>query len=387
MISSIKGSAILNNRILQLLGLVLLGMVIYLGQGILVPLGFALVLSISLLPVYRFFKRLRFPESLAIIAAILVAFIIIGVIVALISIEITSLVSNVDELQANINLHLKEIGIWIESKFGYGLKQQNVFIQQQIASLKSSGGAILQGTASSVGSLLIWFGLVPVYVYLILYYKNLLLRFVFLAIKSDHHDTVEESIYEGESTVKSYLNGLMIEMLIVGVMLFGILLLMGVKYALLIAAIFAILNMIPYVGALVANLLAVVITLSTSPHLWHTWAVLITITVVQFIDNNMIMPYLVGSKVKINAFVTVIAVVIGEALAGVGGMFLSIPAVAVMKAIFDKVDSMRHWGMLFGDDNPKLNPLSYPVMRLRKRFMRVNEQKKQQDEGGGTPTN
>ncbi len=387
MISSIKGAAILNNRILQLLGLVLLGMVIYLGQGILVPLGFALVLSISLLPVYRFFKRLRFPESLAIIAAILVAFIIIGVIVGLISIEITSLVNNADELQANINLHLKEIGLWIESRFGYGLKQQNVFIQQQIASLKSSGGAILQGTASSVGSLLIWFGLVPVYVYLILYYKNLLLRFVFLAIKSDHHDTVEESIYEGESTVKSYLNGLMIEMLIVGVMLFGILLLMGVKYALLIAAIFAILNMIPYVGALVANLLAVVITLSTSPHLWHTWAVLITITVVQFIDNNMIMPYLVGSKVKINAFVTVIAVVIGEALAGVGGMFLSIPAVAVMKAIFDKVDSMRHWGMLFGDDNPKLNPLSYPVMRLRKRFMRINEQKKQQDEGGGTPTN
>ena len=281
--------------------------------------------------------------------------------------QLSNLLSDTNSLEKNISAHLKEISIWIQTKTGYGIKQQNNFFNQQLASLKSSGGAILAGTASSVGTILVWFGLVPVYVFLILYYKNLLLRFIFVSINPNYHDTAEASIHETESTLKNYFNGLLIEMVIVFTMITVALLLFGVKYAILIAAVFGVLNMIPYIGSLIANALAVLITLSTSTHLSNTWTVLIVLTVVQFIDNNIIMTYVVSSKVKINGLVTIIAVVVGEALAGIGGMFLAIPLVAVLKVIFDKIDSMKYWGMLFGDDKPTLNPLSFPVMRMRKK--------------------
>ena len=360
----------LNNRIIQLLGIVLLGIVVYFGQSVLVPIGFSFIFSITLLPAYRIIKRTKLPDSIAIVLTLLFAFVILGTVVGVISMQISHLLSNIDSLEKNVSAHLKVTSVWIHAKTGYGIQQQTNFLNQQLASLKSSAGNIVAGTASSLSGILIWFGLVPVYVFLILYYKNLLLRFIFLSTNPNYHTTAEATIHETESTLKNYFNGLLFEMVIVFIMITVSLMLFGVKYAILIAAVFGVLNMIPYIGALIANALAVLITLSTSPNLSHTWTVLIVITVVQFIDNNIIMTYVVSSKVKINGLVTVLAVVIGEALAGVGGMFLAIPLVAVLKVIFDRIDSMKNWGMLFGDNKIKLNPLSYPVMRLRKRFIK-----------------
>ena len=360
----------LNNRIIQLLGLVLLGIIVFYGYSVLVPIGFSFIFSITLLPAYRIIKRTKLPYSIAIVLTLLFAFVILGTVVGVISMQISHLLSNIDSLEKNVSAHLKVTSVWIHAKTGYGIQQQTNFLNQQLASLKSSAGNIVAGTASSLSGILIWFGLVPVYVFLILYYKNLLLRFIFLSTNPNYHTTAEATIHETESTLKNYFNGLLFEMAIVFIMITVSLMLFGVKYAILIAAVFGVLNMIPYIGALIANALAVLITLSTSPNLSHTWTVLIVITVVQFIDNNIIMTYVVSSKVKINGLVTVLAVVIGEALAGVGGMFLAIPLVAVLKVIFDRIDSMKNWGMLFGDNKIKLNPLSYPVMRLRKRFIK-----------------
>jgi len=77
--------------------------------------------------------------------------------------------------------------------------------------------------------------------------------------------------------------------------------------------------------------------------------VVVLYSVIQFVDNNYIVPKIVGSKVKLNAFVSVVAVIAGAALWGIPGMFLSIPIVAVLKLIFDRIDSLKPWGFLLGD--------------------------------------
>ena len=77
------------------------------------------------------------------------------------------------------------------------------------------------------------------------------------------------------------------------------------------------------------------------------------------------MPYVVSSKVRINALVSIIGVLIGGALAGVSGMFLSIPGVAILKTIFERVEGLKPWGMLMGDDLSMVNPGK--KKRIRKR--------------------
>jgi predicted PurR-regulated permease PerM len=197
----------------------------------------------------------------------------------------------------------------------------------------------------------------------LLFYKNLLLRFVFLWFPQNTHSKVEEVMRETEVIIKSYLIGLLIQITYITVLLGGILFFIGIKHAILIGAIFAILNLIPYIGALIGNIIGVLLTLSSSQEVWPIFVVLGTIAFVQFLDNNILMPRIVGSKVKINALVTIVGVIVAGAMAGVAGMFLSLPVIAVLKIVFDRTEILKQWGVLLGDERPKSSPMKFPVLR------------------------
>jgi len=113
------------------------------------------------------------------------------------------------------------------------------------------------------------------------------------------------------------------------------------------------LNLVPYVGMLVANIFCMVITLVSSEEPKTVIWVGLVLAVVQIIDNNFTMPWIVGNKVRINALVTIIGVLVGGALCGVPGMFLAIPGLAVLKVIFDAVPRLQPWGVLLGDEIPR----------------------------------
>jgi predicted PurR-regulated permease PerM len=149
----------------------------------------------------------------------------------------------------------------------------------------------------------------------------------------------------------------------------------GIKHAILIGAIFAILNLIPYVGALIGNLIGVVLTVSSTQEVLPIFIVLGTIAFVQFLDNNILMPRIVGSKVKINALATIVGVIIAGALAGVSGMFLSLPVIAVLKIVFDRSNNLKQWGVVLGDERPTRSPMQWPVFRLGTRQVREKLEK------------
>lgn len=94
------------------------------------------------------------------------------------------------------------------------------------------------------------------------------------------------------------------------------------------------------------------------------------LVVVQFFDNNIIMPKVVSSKVKINALITILGVLVGGAIAGISGMFLSIPTLAIIKAIFDRIEPLKPWGEILGDDiteSEKGKLLKLAKARLKRR--------------------
>ena len=157
------------------------------------------------------------------------------------------------------------------------------------------------------------------------------------------------------------------------ILLGGGLLLFGIKHALLIGFLFAILNLIPYVGALIGNILGVLLTLSSSPDIAPVITVLVVISVVQFLDNNILMPRIVGSQVRINALATLVGVIIGGMIGGIAGMFLSLPTIAILKIIFDHTDNLSHWGALLGDDMPKRSPMYLSMLKLKDKVVGKRE--------------
>lgn len=368
-------------RSIELLGICLLGALLAIGKGIIMPVLLAFFLSIVLLPVYRFLRSKKFPEFLAIFLPILLVAVFISILVWFFSDQIGRLAADFPEIKKNISSHLSNLSSWINRKTDFSTQEQLKFLNDQSNKLLNYAGNIASGAAGSITSAFVFIGLVPIYIYLFLSYKNLLLRFVFLWFEPAQHKKVKEAMKESELIIKSYLIGLLIQIAYITILLGGILLLFGIKHAILIGVIFAILNLIPYVGALIGNVIGVLLTLTSSQEIWPIFTVLGIIAFVQFLDNNILMPRIVGSKVKINALAAIIGLFIAGSLTGISGMFLALPMIAVMKIIFDRSEMFKPWGVLLGDENPQRSPMRFPRLRLKSK--QVTEQL--QEENNITP--
>ena len=368
----VKPEYMLNNlpltvkRSIELLGLIALTAVIVIGKDIIMPILMAFFISIVLLPVYRFLKGKKVPESLSIVLSIMLVALFVALIVWFFSNQIGMLVKDFPDIKKNVTQHINSLSDWVSRITHYNDKEQKAFIQDKSDDLMNMGTSLAGGAAVTLSGIFVFIGLLPIYIYLMLFYKDILLRFIFMWFKTDDHPKVKEAIYETESIIKSYLIGLLIQITYMTILLGGILMLIGIKHALLIGVIFAILNLIPYVGALIGNLIGVLLTLTSSQELWPVITVLGVIALVQFLDNNILMPRIVGSKVKINALFAILGVFIGGSIAGISGMFLALPIVAVLKIIFDRTESFKQWGVLLGDERPARSPMSFPIFRRKK---------------------
>lgn len=352
-------------RSIELLGLVLVIAILVIAHNIIMPVLMAFFISIMLLPVFRFLRKYKFPEPAAIIIPILLVAILLGLVIWFFSMQVGSLIQDFPQIKRNVGIHLNALSNWISSISDFSTKEQVKFINDKSNDMLGMAGKAASGAAVTLSSIFVFVGLLPIYIYLMLFYKDILLRFIFMWFKPDHHHKVKDAIYETESIIKNYLVGLLIQVTYMTILLGGILMIIGIKHALLIGVIFAILNLIPYVGALIGNLIGVLLTLTSSTELWPVITVLLVIAVVQFLDNNILMPRIVGSKVKINALFAILGVIIGGSIAGVSGMFLSMPVIAVLKVIFDRTETFKQWGVLLGDERPTRSPMKFPNFRKK----------------------
>jgi predicted PurR-regulated permease PerM len=134
----------------------------------------------------------------------------------------------------------------------------------------------------------------------------------------------------------------------------------------LLGVIGAILNILPYIGGIISVALPVIIATVTKDG-FHTQLLIIgAYAVIQFVDNHFLVPYIVSSKVKINALISIVFVLLGNAAWGVPGMFLSIPFAGVLKIIFDRIDELRPWGRLLGDEIPVKHTGKWSVRRKKR---------------------
>ena len=215
-----------------------------------------------------------------------------------------------------------------------------------------NGGALLSSTLSILLGTISVVLLIPTYIFLILFYKPLILDFLFQVFQEKHSLQVAEILSQTKGAVQSFMIGLLIETAIVSLLNSVALLLIGVPSAIVIGIIGGLLNLLPYVGGLVAIALPVLMVTVTRDGFSGQLLVIGAYLVIQFIDNNILVPRIVSKKVQINALISIVIVIMGGLLWGIPGMFLSIPFIGVLKIIFDRVETLKPWGRLLGDEVP-----------------------------------
>jgi predicted PurR-regulated permease PerM len=336
---------------LILISIALISGGIYIGKDIIVPFALALLLAVLLRPVEQWMIRRGFPKVLAISMAVLLSMAILAGIAILISIQLSDFTDELPKLKKNVNDTYREIRRWIRKEFSLSYRQQDQYIQTaQTKTLQNLQSSSAIGLVTSQVATLI---LIPLYAFLLLYYRTMLIHFSIVLFAEKYKEKVLDILGEIKSVIQSYMVGLLLETGVVALLNSLGLLLLNVQYAILLGVMAAILNLVPYIGGLVATVLAVLITFINHPDGFTIVGVVGIFLFVQFLDNNILVPMIVGSKVRMNALASIIGVLIGGALAGISGMFLSIPAIAIMKVIFDRVEGMEPWGILLGDDTPE----------------------------------
>ena len=330
-----------------LFGLVLATYILSTLGGILAPLCFAILVAILLNPLCSKLQT-RIPKLFAVIITLLTAIIILGGIIYLLTMQVAQFGQSLPALKLKTEALIDGTENYILLHFGIATDRQVAFIK---AALNSSQEIVGRTLGTVLGTLSVIF-IIPTYVFLMLYYKTLILNFLYEVFKEQHSDRVGEILRETKSAIQSYIAGLLIEMIIVSSLNSIALLILGVKYAILLGFVGGMLNMLPYIGGIIAILLPIIIATVTKDGYSTQFGIILAYMVIQFIDNNIIFPRFVSIKVRINALVSVIIVLFGNALWGISGMFLSIPFIAVLKIIFDRVDDLKPWGRLFGDAVP-----------------------------------
>jgi len=341
-----------------LVSLIALFYIADLGKSILAPLVFALLFAVLLLPLANFLeKRIRLPRSMASLLAVLLLILALLGLLYLVGSQISNLAEDWPQFKQQVMASLGNLQHWISVTFHIRIKQQMTYIDNATSHLLASGSSVIGDTLLSLSSLILFLVFIMIDTFFLLYYRRLLIRFLVAVFKEENAEMVYDIIAEIQSRIRQYIMGLVLEMLIVAAATCVALWILGVKYAILLGLITGLFNIIPYIGIFTALLLSTLVTFATAG---ATKLLLVVATIfgIHLIDANVLLPVIVGSKVRINALITVLGVIIGEALWGIPGTFLAIPVIAMLKIVFDRIDSLKPWGLLLGDERDEHHPES-----------------------------
>ena len=328
--------------------------ILYIGRDVIFPILLSLLFAIILRPVVAFLiKRLKFPHFIAVVFAIILFVMLFLSVFYFISLQVTDMAQDWNRIRDNFYYHIEHFQRLIRDNFHLSKSEQNEIITNAAKNSFESGKQIVGSTLTSFTDIVLNLTLIPIYTFLFLLYQNLFVNFLIKLYKPEHHKKLREILFEIKIAVQSYVVGLLFEMVAVSVLTTIGLYLIGVPYFVLLGIITGILNLIPYIGILFAGALSIVVSLSGSTDLSIIIGVVVVNIIVQLIDNNILVPMFVNSKVQINALVSIIGIIIGNMVGGITGMFLAIPIIAILKVIFDRIESLEPWGYLLGDDLPK----------------------------------
>jgi predicted PurR-regulated permease PerM len=323
--------------------IVVLGAIILIeGSFILVPLVWGVFFAVTLNPVSSWLERKRIPRGIAIFFSILLfSLIAFGVFYLLIN-QMVGLIKEIPQIGANL-----------EEKLGRYIEEVSLFIGRDLVDSQQPfsmiSGENFNQTLFATGKSLTLAGIVPLFTFLLMYYKDFFTEFL-VRFSSENKEFILDWAQDSGRVIQSYLIGMIRVTGIVAVLAGIFFYIMGVKYFLLFALFIAIMNLIPYVGVFISSFFVILYVFLTTDSLLYPILTFAVLWGIQLFENNIITPLVVGSKVRVNALAVILAILLGGWLWGISGMVLFIPIAGVLKITLERSATLSPFAYLLGDD-------------------------------------
>lgn len=349
---------------LVVISIIGIGYLVELGQSILAPFFLAFLMAMLFLPLSNFLeKKLRFPRSVSTMISVMFMLVILAGLIFFFGSQLSSFSKDIPHLKMQLDTVFNNLQVWVSHTFNVKIHEQLGYIDQALSKILSSSGAILGFTFGIFSSGLGFLFFFILFFIFILNYRRILNNFIVNVFSEKHKASVQEVVSEVRVMTKKYIIGLCLQVIIVSALTSILLSILGVKYAILLGVLTGLLNVIPYIGMFISLLISCFIAFATGTPTTCIYVVLGYIGI-HAIDGNIVLPFVVGSKVKINALFSFIGIIVGEHVWGISGMFLCIPAIAIIKIIFERVDGLKPWGKLLGEEErPHKKKKTYKISK------------------------
>jgi predicted PurR-regulated permease PerM len=352
-----------------LLFFILLVVILYFGKTFLIPIVFAAMLAMLMAPVCRRLDKIGFHRALSSLVCILIlAGVIIGM-AAIIAAQFAAFSKDIDTIKKKANELVTNTQNYVQERFGVDPKEQEQIVKDEAKKAQKSSEAkgsmparIAAGVTSAIGGIVITL----VFTFLFIFNKERYQEFFLRLYKDEDENKVKKVVDDISNVSQSYLTGRAMSITIIAVMYAIGLSIVGIKNALLLAGIAALLTVIPYVGTVLGGLFPVMMALVTEdsmqPALWAA----VVMFAIQTIDNYFIEPNVVGGEVNLSALFSILSIIAGGMIWGVPGMILFLPLFGILKIICDHVEPLKPIGFVIGD--PKGDEPSKVAMWFRKKL-------------------
>jgi predicted PurR-regulated permease PerM len=326
----------------------LIVVIMVVGQAFLVPLAWSLFIAIASYPMlHKIEQRTGWSRSLinALFLLLLLAFLVI--IGFFFYAELSSIFRDMPTLSATISDKLHALS---DSMKRYGINLPDHIDKSYISTWVNEHNGLIMGFISGIGTNIWNIILIMFYMFFLLYYRDLIIQFYVAKIEDTNRlEMARERFFKSLDIIRSYLNGLLLITLISAVMNYVVFLIFGLKYALFFASFLAVLNLIPFIGNPIGLLVIMLFAFLTKDGMLVPSLIFISLFIMNFLQDNIVRPWIMGDKMKINAFVVFIATIIGGMIWGVSGMILFIPIAGIVKVILESREQEGAYAIFFSE--------------------------------------
>ncbi len=326
----------LTNTVLALHGLAIVLLLAYFGKLLFIPLFFSFLIAIFLYPLSKRFEKFGLNRLASSLLCIVILILSCCIVLYFVASQFQNFVKDIPQLKTSLNTIVQNLQAWLKQRLNIDDDIQTSYIDKLFGGLIGAIGF----TVASFLSLIVFFTLCLFFIFYMLYYRKVLNDFILSFFSHADKKKIAEMSGSIHVTTVNYVKGLLTEIFILMCLSCITLLILGIKYAILMAFFAGMFNIIPYVGIYTAALLNMLITVIDGNGK-QSLEVLLVFVIIHIIDANLITPFIVGKRIKINPLVTLISVIAGEIIWGIPGMFLFIPLAAIINIVLEKSRGLR----------------------------------------------
>lgn len=337
---------------------VLTVVVMYFGRTFIIPIVFAAMLAMLMAPVCRRLDSWGFPRALSTLCCVLIlAAVVVGMGV-IIGAQFATFGKDIDKIKKKGTEMIAKGQAYIEERTGVSEQKQEQVVKEQAKKAQESqsnkgGGSpvtkVLSGITSAVAGII----LTLVFTFLFIFSKEKYESFFLRLYKDEDERKVKKVVGDISTVAQKYLTGRAMSITIIWILYSIGLTIVGIKNAILLAGIAALLTLIPYVGTVLGGLFPVVMALVTEDSMQPALMAVVVMFVIQTMDNYFIEPNIVGGEVSLSALTSILSILAGGMIWGVAGMILFLPMMGIIKIICDHVEPLQPIGFVIGDPDAK----------------------------------